>query len=522
VRSQLAQLQIRMEAMKRKLLRFDRRVEELLKLKYSCTGFAFVTFDSEAAVNTCMEIINERQLEFDGKRLRAERPPEPEEVYWDQMQFKHGELIKRQLLGSGILMLIALLGTFVISVANYGMGPVMAGANNLFSRVLLQAGFTVMIILGNIFIFIFTPILANKIERHYTFGGKELSCYCKMFGFQVFNTVVASTVFFFFAKSSRHSWYVYGAAMIFNVLIGDLIVINIFIDLGQPGLLIARYLIAPRAHTQREQNHIYTPQADIYVAFRLQLVTKTMVICLIYSTALPLLYALASAFMWLSMWIDRYNLLRQFAPPPRSPDALIGLVLRIILPFAIFVHLMCALMFYVDELHVFLQDPQCPEHVKQGCSDVQSCQTPSSLWQAQTSVVIVAASAVVWSFFLALYVKREMTRSDEKALHVTREHNIVARYMDLITVQQPSVRHQVLPESRSTAFRGQEGMTLYVPPLPKSIIQKLRTVSADPKSYNTRFGLEEGGAKLRPSFDAGTLKGNPFDYSSLSSKSELY
>ena len=58
--------------------------------------------------------------------------------------------------------------------------------------------------------------------------------------------------------------------MIFNVLIGDLIVINIFIDLCQPGLQIARYLLAPRAHTQREQNQIYTPNADIYVAFRLQ------------------------------------------------------------------------------------------------------------------------------------------------------------------------------------------------------------------------------------------------------------
>ena len=72
-----------------------------------------------------------------------------------------------------------------------------------------------MIICGNVFIFILTPvsaaaaaaattsttstsssppppppppppqILANVIERHYTFGGKELSCLCKMLGFQV-------------------------------------------------------------------------------------------------------------------------------------------------------------------------------------------------------------------------------------------------------------------------------------------------------------------------------------------------
>ncbi|KAL3910086.1 MAG: hypothetical protein SGPRY_009192, partial [Prymnesium sp.] len=107
----------------------------------------------------------------------------------------------------------------------------------------------------------------------------------------VFNTVVSSAVFFVFSSQSRHSWYAYGAAMIFNVVIGDLIVISIFIDLCQPGVQFARYFLAPQALTQRELNHIYTPKADIYVAFRLQLVTKTMVICLIYSSALPLMCA---------------------------------------------------------------------------------------------------------------------------------------------------------------------------------------------------------------------------------------
>jgi len=48
-----------------------------------------------------------------------------------------------------------------------------------------QFGFTLLIILGNIFIFILAPILANTLERHYTFGGKELSVFGKMLGFQV-------------------------------------------------------------------------------------------------------------------------------------------------------------------------------------------------------------------------------------------------------------------------------------------------------------------------------------------------
>ena len=129
-----------------------------------------------------------------------------------------------------------------------------------------------MIICGNVFIFILTPILANVIERHYTFGGKELSCLCKMLGFQCFNTVVASTVYYFFADTfepMRHSWYAFGAGMILNVLIGDLFVIGLGIDLARPGAIVCRHL-ATKATTQREMNHLYTEKADIYLAFRLQ------------------------------------------------------------------------------------------------------------------------------------------------------------------------------------------------------------------------------------------------------------
>jgi hypothetical protein len=40
-----------------------------------------VTFNDEAATLRCMELINTRRPAFDGVRIKAERPPEPEEVY---------------------------------------------------------------------------------------------------------------------------------------------------------------------------------------------------------------------------------------------------------------------------------------------------------------------------------------------------------------------------------------------------------------------------------------------------------
>ena len=44
-----------------------KKVEVLLEQKYSCTGFAFVTFNSEAAVNACMEAINHANVPFIGR-----------------------------------------------------------------------------------------------------------------------------------------------------------------------------------------------------------------------------------------------------------------------------------------------------------------------------------------------------------------------------------------------------------------------------------------------------------------------
>lgn len=52
---------------RQKLQLHDEKVERLLQQNYSCTGFGFVTFDSEAAVSACMDAINNRKVEFNGR-----------------------------------------------------------------------------------------------------------------------------------------------------------------------------------------------------------------------------------------------------------------------------------------------------------------------------------------------------------------------------------------------------------------------------------------------------------------------
>ena len=83
-----------------------------------------------------------------------------------------------------------------------------------------------------------------------------------------------------------------------------------------------------------------TVTLTLTLTLALTLTTKCIVITLLYSAALPICYLFCAVFLWVSMWIDRYNLLRRLVPPPRSPDALISLLLRVIFPLAISLHLL--------------------------------------------------------------------------------------------------------------------------------------------------------------------------------------
>ena len=71
--------------------------------------------------------------------------------------------------------------------------------------------------------------------------------------------------------------------------------------------------------------------------------------------------------------------------------------------------------------------------------------------------------------------------------------------VELISAAAGSVEweNRVLREERATPFRRQAGLTLYMPPLPNSIISKLHTVSADTNTF--KAGLEPGEARLRRS-----------------------
>ena len=102
------------------------------------------------------------------------------------------------------------------------------------------------------------------------------------------------------------------------------------------------YLTAPAALTQREMDAAYAVPPDFYLVFRLQLVSKFVVLCCIYAAALPVLYLLVAGLLAIAPLIDRWNLLRRYVKTKDTDESLVCTVLIFVLPLAVLAHLLMA------------------------------------------------------------------------------------------------------------------------------------------------------------------------------------
>ena len=58
--------------------------------------------------------------------------------------------------------------------------------------------------------------------------------------------------------------------------------------------------------------------------------------------SIPILYLVVALYMWVSQWADRVNLLHRLAPPPATHDNQMQFVYKVLLPFAIALHVLMA------------------------------------------------------------------------------------------------------------------------------------------------------------------------------------
>lgn len=358
------------DRLRRRLQRLDWRLNALVREEaeacVACCGIGFVGFDDADDARTVLAKCDAGggTLHLEGTEaspgcvLRVRRPPEPSDVCWENLGVPWWEACVRQALISSFMLGMALVGTGLILVGQ-NLFPAMIArfvvedAGSAVARMALQLSCTACILLGNVPIFALVPLLENSVARHATFASKELTITLKLLCFQCFNTVASSFTFAYFETSgsylnfNRH-WYVHGGALVVNALIGDLIIINLVVDLLQPGALIQRLVATRTELTQRGMDQAYAVPRDLYLAFRLQLALKFVVLSLMYGAAFPLLYFIGWMFLVLAPFVDRWNLLRVFCSPAESDHTLALGLQRVVPPLAVLLHLIMTELLFSD------------------------------------------------------------------------------------------------------------------------------------------------------------------------------
>ena len=399
------------EQARNKLADHDRVTAALSRVTYDCTGDAFVTFKTAAAARECIDTIGPKKTLADLRRLQSDmqeavvtsqvvpRPlkraissmtsadlhataaqqassrrsplpasvwasaaPAPSDIMWEGLSTSDGDRSRRQILSTAITLSIACISTAVIAGLAYIQGDGLLdnviqapeGFAGIVYSLVMALAMALPCILCSVAIFATTPVLANTIERHATVSSMELMVFQKLLFFQVFNT--AASAFTFLALSGGllgRAWYPLGGSLLMTCLgpIGDCILLPFLLDWVTLDMPPRRYIFAPRQKTQLGMDRLYVKQADLYLAFRVQLGCKFVVLCLMFGTAIPMLYFCGALYFAFGMLIDRHNLLRNMTPPPHTSAILLERAHFNILPIAIILHaVMSPIFFYQLQL----------------------------------------------------------------------------------------------------------------------------------------------------------------------------
>lgn len=256
-----------------RLVANDQKIKSLMRQRYQCTGYAFVTFNlasSAAGALNALQRNHDRKggtertfASLYGGTLRAVPAPEPHDVQWENLQYSDWERGLRSLCSALIVLFLCGVGTLTLVAANV-LNPIALSESDagqdmpdvvrhVFRPLGVWLAQLVLVIAGHLVVIISTIVLANTLERHHTHGEKERAIMMKVSFFQVINNVFTVTYLaisptplnpeagkFWFIWFSR-GWYYSGAGLIINTLIADTFVIGILVDGVRPPDLVSKY-----------------------------------------------------------------------------------------------------------------------------------------------------------------------------------------------------------------------------------------------------------------------------------------
>ena len=346
----------------------DKHIKGLMRARYRCTGYAFVTFDKLMTAQAVKKAFEPKHmagyLRILGGGLTVHPAPEPHDVIWENLQCPPREVLLRQVVSCVIMVVLCMLGTVILWSTNAFLiwdndndafeWVKTTSAGSFFAYIGIWLLSVLLIVVGHLVLIIAVIVMANVLERPHTHADKEISVMLKISFFQWFNNCAQSIAFVYLATANNPQpngefgagWYSSGGALIINALIGDLTIINLLIDGLKPEVLLQRYVFTRGALTQSRMNEMWVMPADITLAMRMQLTNKFLMLALQFSFAIPVLYALLAAHMWVAHWVDRWNFLHRLSPPPPTHGRLVVLMTEFFLPLSVLLHISMAPLFF--------------------------------------------------------------------------------------------------------------------------------------------------------------------------------
>eukprot|EP00612_Vaucheria_litorea_P004378 CAMPEP_0171462724 /NCGR_PEP_ID=MMETSP0945-20130129/6640_1 /TAXON_ID=109269 /ORGANISM="Vaucheria litorea, Strain CCMP2940" /LENGTH=804 /DNA_ID=CAMNT_0011989293 /DNA_START=60 /DNA_END=2474 /DNA_ORIENTATION=- len=319
-----------------KLAEIHKKVEKLKNLKYRASK-VYVIFDSEHSQRKCLSEMTTGLIpatleksnhikdkhKFRGKNvLKIEEPAEPEEINWENQNYKFFYRIKEQSL------------TFLITVVIVILNAVIIWLTSKFSTS-LPAFF---ISLSNSIL----PVVVQAItayEHHPTDSNFQSSLLMKIITFQWMNTA-----FIIYIIEPQDELLSEGfIAQISSILWADAITSPVLLLLDIPGRL-NRYILSHFATNQLKMNS-YFIGTSWFLAEKYAGAIKTVFVALFYSAIYPAGLYIASLALFINYWVNKYCLLRLWKNPPPMGDFL-ALLSKVYLALAVLIKLIVSLNFY--------------------------------------------------------------------------------------------------------------------------------------------------------------------------------
>ncbi|CAK58393.1 unnamed protein product (macronuclear) [Paramecium tetraurelia] len=330
---QVNQIDNEISEIENQLEALEKRFTEGKDVKNYFLGQAFVTFQWENDVQQLLEEYKlskiqrlfgkKSQLVYRGANLIVEEPPEPTDVFWENLHITTKSKVFRRLFGYAITALILILCAGLI----YWLSAIQAESAEEQALAVkqgdLKPNIKVKIIaqVASISIIVINALLAMFIknislfEKFSTQTGFNISLASKSSMAQFINTAVIT-----FAISTWVTKNIYGAGgLVYNqtyVFISNAFIPGIIqlIDAGTISKWLFQYLEKKKGSksikTQQQLHELFEkPVFDISTAYAT--ILKNMYVVAFYASVIPLALVITCVALLVHYWVEKYNIARR-------------------------------------------------------------------------------------------------------------------------------------------------------------------------------------------------------------------